>query len=1628
MKKYKKVKNKTPLNKKNNDYEDINDGTSRSKDEMKSDEEFIYVLTSKIKNNLNSNNDPEMNDDMRETLKRKNKSIDIATDHNQNRTGLLDLSPKKPKKKMTKRKKKSKSKSKKKEIKNNCENTVKKTENEENPKNEEETPTPNGNDADMEYFYLIDYQTKEKEREEKERENNKNKQDITPKDNDEEENYHTFHEHDSKETPDGNSINPNNTEKKKKYNFQISSVNSSNGFSNNKVNIKTKSRIEVASSPEKINFEEIEVNDNDKDNRPYKLKKIRFREKKEKREKKENKEIEEDLLFGKRDDKNDDNSNIKNENKYSVIYKQMPKKRKKIVSKKKTSAKISKIILIQSMWKKYKIKKLVDFYRKINKFISIFDKFLKEKLKQNLLYLFEQINLNDNRSKKSKGLKKPKKRKFKIKNSQQDLDEISGEKNEKTTQHKNSADNYIENYETDKNGSSMSNILLEDRKLFINNDNNIEIDYSNTNDSNTYTYENNVIDTQHLFNSMNIHLINSDNNLNNINLNEYDKKKIDEIIAQNKKELSLKNIKIKSKLKQFKIGINKKSPNENLSNSIDKVFSPQRKSSKFEAKNINYNKVYVKPIEKTSSFKKMSISKNRHKIYNKNINDNNNDDKTNLFSKKFPNENQMKCINKEMSVIDNNQKNQCGNYYTKEVCANIYFKNKSKMPKNDFSSIKFILTIKDILSYKAKKNNLKNILNYLKTKSLLLKMANIFHNKRMDLMKNEFHKFRLNTQILKFIEKYQNNELMKKKSNLKISQNKYISIKNKKNLLFNENCIESNELSITPNIISKKEKLRNQKIKQFDADMLEIENNSSDFEIIKQDKNKKLIIDKAINKFSIKQFKQNKFDDNKLFINKDISDISFICHKKENKKIDLLNDNKFTINRSYKKETEFNDNKLIITKAVSQFKINKLINNEFIIQKVSKFNIKGNYKKKNELVITKLIKTSPFSAPKRKKINNNLVISKIINNLKYKGILKKNKDFTINKVNNDDIIDDINKYIQNNKKKFYQSLIKRNSNNLAISKINNLNLLAYKKKNNNIVCKQIKNKILGNNSLEKNLYEFNHNKLIITKVNNYYFKNKGDIAKRQLIYSSSLSKIRNVILSNIKKYIYPKLINMMKRYSFCIHICKFKRITLNLLKIIFINNLKNNKLEEKYKKLYANNKFNTLIINKVIKHNYLSDENNNLYDDRNTIIENAITSSDKDQLLKQRKIIKKINQIPKHYIIHKVKLFSMNNNNEENIKKNYEEKFLEKLYEKKNKNFIKGNVITKKINLFIGNNNQEKRQKDRRYILPKENNLNIQKSINKNDNKLYYSNRFKMSNTNNQNDLNKINTNTNSNTLNNNLNNKNEIQNPNRNITYNKIQYSSSNSTKKSTSYNYSLIYNSRVYHRKSKDDHFIKKVRDKMEEEIKEAENDKLKRITEQDFKRKKGKYGQEEEIQNKEKTASSKKNKEEQYKDEQEEEESNSKFKYNDDEEEEEEEIEEEVEEEEESVDFEQVKEILIKYINKKSKILNEKLLRAFQKWKRFRKYNSYHRFRRHLRATGDDICENGGINKSRKIFLIYRKYADNPYILKRKYLIKWKKIVEEKRIKKENYAKNEIEEQEEEEEIEEFEDDNEEEDEDF
>jgi hypothetical protein len=67
---------------------------------------------------------------------------------------------------------------------------------------------------------------------------------------------------------------------------------------------------------------------------------------------------------------------------------------------------------------------------------------------------------------------------------------------------------------------------------------------------------------------------------------------------------------------------------------------------------------------------------------------------------------------------------------------------------------------------------------------------------------------------------------------------------------------------------------------------------------------------------------------------------------------------------------------------------------------------------------------------------------------------------------------------------------------------------------------------------------------------------------------------------------------------------------------------------------------------------------------------------------------------------------------------------------------------------------------------------------------------------------------------------------------------------------------------------------------------------------------------------------------------------------------------------------------------------------------------------------ICENGGVDRNKKLFIIYRKFNDYSYIMKKKYLRKWEKIIkfyEDEELEYDEEEDEEIEDEEEEEEIE-------------
>ena len=377
MKKFKKVKNKTPLKAKPSNTGKIV-SLNQINEEKHPEDEFIYVLNPKIINNINS----EKKDEAKEALERKNKSIDLKTEYNQNKKDISDLSQKKVKKRLIKKRKKSK----KKDMVNIDEINNKNTE---IPLIDNETPTPNGNDEDIENFYLIDYQSKNKDIDNQEKNISKETED----------NYNTFHENELNDISNPSEItnlNSNNIEKFRKFNFTISSNNSSNGFNNNdnKVNINDKI------NPEKLNFEEIE------NNRHNKMKKIKFREKNE------NKKLN-DVVTEQNDNKIKDNSKEiekENEKDFHAMNREFKKKKRKILTKETKNIQNSKIILIQSFWRKYQIRKLISAYKYLKILNSILNKIINIRLKNYLSILFQQFNLRHNKNQNIKSVKKIKKR------------------------------------------------------------------------------------------------------------------------------------------------------------------------------------------------------------------------------------------------------------------------------------------------------------------------------------------------------------------------------------------------------------------------------------------------------------------------------------------------------------------------------------------------------------------------------------------------------------------------------------------------------------------------------------------------------------------------------------------------------------------------------------------------------------------------------------------------------------------------------------------------------------------------------------------------------------------------------------------------------------------------------------------------------------------------------------------------------------------------------------------------------------------------------------------------------------------------------------------------------------------
>ena len=1552
MKKYKKTINKTPLK--------VKSSSSSSKyiepihqiySQAMLQEELVYEIKTKNENIVNTEAVPDNIRIKKKTLKRKIKSIDKLDKCKRelSKSQTISGSPKKVKRKIVKKKKK------KKEIKydNGSEN--------QKIENGSEVVTPNGND-EMDSFYLIDYQSKNKK-------NNEGVNEETPDGG--EDYYNTFHEsnfNQSSNNEKNNETSTNNNEQqntnndrqtpkskeKKIENLKMSnhsiSSNSTSKLLNKKNNKMDKKKEEI--SPLKITFED---KDCDKDqNRPSKMKKIKFREK-------DNKSI--SLDNSKEKDKTSDNSKNEYEKEKEKEKKQLldiefARKRKKILIKKKQNM---KAILIQSVWRMYVMKKIINYYRKILKFISLMNSIKKNKLKTFLLFFFEQIkSLYDNNS--VANSKKFKKKRIKLRNI------LPKNKNSVTEENLDNNNNYNE-------------YIVEDKNVII----------STYNNKNYETYNNRVYNRKSFDNNEKRFSLKDSVNSMNDKIN-YRKEKLI-TIYKNKKEVSLINeekedgsntTKVKYKYKQFRIEkINKNDNNNNINNHInnDNNNSEEEylsKSVSLDSKKYLSNKKravkspVIQSIHKKEGDSRIENLFGTHYKSSLSVDYNKNKDDFN-------------------SVNDNSRNKRKASYRKKIIGSNSFYVSKYNKNKYAFSLIKFLIKTKEIITRATKKKNFYQIINIFKRKVLLNHIIDNYNNKKRNIMKNIINKYKIKVQVLKYLDKYKQNELVDKKDNMEIFYNDSLficdKIINDDDKIFSENCIETNELTIN-SIPNKKRK----KMNKFEDNKLKYINNNSSLEIndINLDKNK-FILDQNIISFTIG--KEIKFNKNKLVIEDKTSNIKINKQNYENKKfiIDKII-SKFVINRSYNKEIDFNEKKLIISKTISNYKINNQNNerNIFVINKVvGKFNIKKKNDKHN-FIITKLINHSPILNIKK---NNNLIITKKVNNLTIKGKVKKKNNYIINKINNNSIIDDINAYREKNKKLYYLSIINNNKQNLINKNISNFNIKSQKKKiwsiennqlyiqstkNNNYMINKIVNyNISGNNLLRKYLYKYNENKLVITKVSKNLSLKRQDTnkIKKQILNSTALLKIKSIISKKIQKMIFPKLINIMIKLSFCNLISKFSYNIIKNTKLSLINDMQNKHLEEKYKNLNLNNKYDELMINKIINYNIM----NNNEDENNFENNNCEENADNINIKYKRK---SLGQMPKHYIVHKSKKNSLDNdekkvnenNNSKNVEtkkvmSNYEKKYLEKLYEKKKNIFLKVNVITKIINLFIGNDKQKNK------VVEIEMSRNSTGNVFKNDNRIYIS-RFKMSKTKNLKENNNINNNSadyNDRTIRQNFNFKNSY----------KSSYKNS-------------IKNSPIYR--------IKKSSLKENEDNKYPINiQKGKESNEKQIKEKIGVRAN-----NNEKNMNEMKKVHHRFK---------RRFVEETDEESEEEESEFE-EEEEESEDIEKAKEILIKYILKKHKIMNQMLLNAFNKWKRTKK--NFHFLKKvNKNEFNVDIYENGGINKSKKIFFIYRKYNNYSYYMK-KILRKWKKISERKkyRLKHEEFDVNEKSEFDEEE-IEEVED---------
>ena len=384
MKKYKIKKN--PIKK-----EEINlespDPASQVYKEKDIEKKFIYDISPQIDNIVNSINSKK-NEILNQTLNIENKPIDIFKNESKEKQVDILSTEKKLKKKKIKKKKKSI-----KKVINLEKEEEKKIE--ENTVNEIEVETPKGKEENDKY-YLIEYKTKNQ------KENNEINQRNAIMN---EENYNTFHNDELEETIAEENLpeettKTNETEKIKKSNIYLSS-NANNKLSKNHFHTNSYS-VDNNIDPEKQCFKDLKSTENNIEIKQDKMRRIKFIKKEDNNPKPIMDDYSEDNLEEKekklKSDTNDVKSLLEKERENNINYneekqkehknKSIHKKKKKISTKRKFLIHSDKIILIQSIWRRYIMRKLIFIIKKLQNLNIMYDLLLKKRLKSNLLFFF----------------------------------------------------------------------------------------------------------------------------------------------------------------------------------------------------------------------------------------------------------------------------------------------------------------------------------------------------------------------------------------------------------------------------------------------------------------------------------------------------------------------------------------------------------------------------------------------------------------------------------------------------------------------------------------------------------------------------------------------------------------------------------------------------------------------------------------------------------------------------------------------------------------------------------------------------------------------------------------------------------------------------------------------------------------------------------------------------------------------------------------------------------------------------------------------------------------------------------------------------------------------------------------